>query len=94
MSQSNQALWFDAVALLVVAALYFGAAVVQARRQGRRSEPGVLAVLLVVGLVAGVYGIVLAVERDVPVGGTWLTLALAVLLGAACASLPEVCGQT
>ena len=81
MSQSNQALWFDAVALLVVAALYFGAAVVQARRQGRRSEPGVLAVLLVVGLVAGVYGIVLAVERDVPVGGTWLTLALAVLLG-------------
>ena len=81
MSQSNQALWFDAVALLVVAALYFGAAVVQARGQGRRSEPGVLAVLLVVGLVAGVYGIVLAVERDVPLGGTWLTLALAVLLG-------------
>jgi PAS domain S-box-containing protein len=80
-SQSNQVLWFDAVPLLVVAALYFAAAVLQARGQGRASEPGVLAIFFAVGLVAGVYGIVLAVERDVPAGGTWLTFALAVLLG-------------
>ena len=81
MSQSNQALWFDAVQLLVVAALYLGAAALLARHRGRRSEPGVLAVFLAVGLVTGVYGIVLAVERDVPPGGTWLTFGLAVLLG-------------
>ena len=33
--------------------------------------------------MTGVYGIVLAVERDVPAGGTWLTFGLAVLLGLA-----------
>jgi PAS domain S-box-containing protein len=80
-SQSNQALWFDAAPLLVVAALYLGAAALLARRQGHRSEPAILAAFLAVGLVAGIYGIVVAIERDVPAGGTWLTFGLAVLLG-------------
>ena len=86
MSQSNQALWFDAVPLLVVAAAYLGAAALLApafrqRHQRALFEPGVPAVFLVVGLAAGAYGIVLAVEREVPPGGTWLTLGLGLLVG-------------
>ncbi|MDQ2967790.1 MAG: GAF domain-containing protein [Actinomycetota bacterium] len=86
MSQSNQALWFNAVPLLVVAAAYVGATASLApvlRRSGPRSqfEPRVLAVFPAVGLAAGVYGIVLAVEREAPPGGIWLTLGLAVFLG-------------
>jgi PAS domain S-box-containing protein len=80
-SQSSQALWFDAVPLLVVAAAYLGAAALLSRRERRLFEPGVLAVFVAVGLAAGVYGIVLAVEREVPPGGTWLTFGLGVLLG-------------
>ena len=86
MSQSNQALWFDAVPLLVVSAAYLGAAALLApafRQRRRRAlfEPGVLALFLAVGLAAGVYGIVLAVEREAPPGGTWLTLGLGLLVG-------------
>ena len=79
----NQALWFDAVPLLVVAAAYLGATALLARFRGQTTrvrglEPGVLAVFPAVGLAAAVYGIVLAVEREVPPGGIWLTLGLAV----------------
>jgi PAS domain S-box-containing protein len=85
-SQTNQALWFDAVPLLVVAAVYLGATVVQTRRlvRGERSVSALsqLAVLAAVGAVALIYGIVLAIEREAPVGGVWLTLGLSVLLAA------------
>ncbi|MGZ8706135.1 MAG: GAF domain-containing protein [Gaiellaceae bacterium] len=86
MSQSNQALWFNAVPLLVVAAAYLGATALLApalRRGSPRSqfEPGVLAVFPVVGLVAAAYGIVLAVEPEAPPGGIWLTLGLVVVVG-------------
>jgi PAS domain S-box-containing protein len=85
-SQANQALWFDAVPLLVVAAVYLGAAAVQARRSlapGDRSPAALsqLSVFLVVAAVAATYGIVLAVEEERPVGGIWLTFALTIFLG-------------
>jgi PAS domain S-box-containing protein len=86
-SQANQALWFDAVPLLVIAAVYLGVAVVQARRsaaRGERSPATVsqLAFFPIVAVVAATYGIVLAVEQEPPVGGVWLTFALTLLLGA------------
>jgi PAS domain S-box-containing protein len=82
-SRSEQALWFNAVPLLVVAAAYLGvtallAQAFRARRPRTRVEPGILAVFPAIGLAAAVYGIVLAVEREVPPGGVWLTLGLAV----------------
>ncbi|HEX9598811.1 MAG TPA: GAF domain-containing protein [Gaiellaceae bacterium] len=86
MSQSDRALWFDAVPLLVVAAAYLGATALLApalRRKRRRSQldPALLAVFPAVGLAAAVYGIVLAVEREAPPGGIWLTLGLATAVG-------------
>jgi PAS domain S-box-containing protein len=82
-SRSEQALWFNAVPLLVVAAAYLGAATVltqafRGRPTRTRLEPGILAVFPAIGLAAAVYGIVLAVEREAPPGGIWLTLGLAV----------------
>jgi PAS domain S-box-containing protein len=82
-SRSEQALWFNAAPLLVVAAAYLWATALLARvfRRGHprtQFQPGVLAVFPVIGLAAAVYGIVLAVEREVPPGGIWLTLGLAV----------------
>jgi PAS domain S-box-containing protein len=82
-SRSEQALWFNAVPLLVVAAAYLWATALlarafRARPPRRRLEPGILAVFPAIGLAAAVYGIVLAVEREVPPGGIWLTLGLAV----------------
>ncbi|MGZ4401485.1 MAG: GAF domain-containing protein, partial [Gaiellaceae bacterium] len=76
-------MWFNAVPLLVVAAAYLGAAAVltqafRGRPPRTRLEPGILAVFPAIGLAAAVYGIVLAVERQVPPGGIWLTLGLAV----------------
>jgi PAS domain S-box-containing protein len=76
-------LWFNAVPLLVLAAAYLVAAALlaqgfRARQPRTRLEPAVLAVFPAVGLAAAVYGIVLAVEREVPPGGIWLTLGLAV----------------
>jgi PAS domain S-box-containing protein len=85
-SQASQALWFDAVPLLVVAVLYLGAAAVPARRlltpPGGRPLGGLaqLSVFPAVALVALTYGIVLAVQQDRPVGGVWLTLGLALVL--------------
>ena len=85
MSRSEQALWFNAVPLLVVAAAYLGATALLAPALGGRRrtqlEPGVLAVFPVVGLAAAVYGIVLAIERETPPGGVWLTLGLAAAVG-------------
>jgi PAS domain S-box-containing protein len=85
-SQSNQALWFNAVPLLVVAAAYLGATALLApalggRRPRSQFETGVLPVFPAVGLGAAVYGSVLAVEREAPPGGIWLTLGLAVVVG-------------
>jgi PAS domain S-box-containing protein len=73
-SQANQALWFDAVPLLVVSAAYLGAAAV-VRRQ--RVGPALRLVFPVVGVAAGILGVVLAVEQEPPPGGVWLTLGLA-----------------
>jgi PAS domain S-box-containing protein len=85
-SRSEQTLWFNAVPLLVVAAAYLGATALLAQAfRGRhpraRLEPGILAVFPAIGLAAAVYGIVLAVEREVPPGGIWLTFGLAVFVG-------------
>lgn len=90
MSQANQALWFDAVPLLVVAVAYLGATALQARSllaaRGGPAADRLLAavsqfsVFPAVAVAALTYGIVLAVERDPPVGGIWLTLALSILL--------------
>jgi PAS domain S-box-containing protein len=93
-------LWFNAVPLLVVAAAYLAATTLLAQgfRAGHRRtrlEPGILAVFPAIGLAAAVYGIVLAVEREVPPGGLWLTLGLAVglllpaLLASRVAGRPE-----
>jgi len=89
-SQSNQALWFDAVPLLVVGAAYLGASALHGQRLlGRRGPaPGdrspvalsLLSAYPVVALAATTSGVVLAVERERPVGGIWLTLGLAVVL--------------
>jgi two-component system phosphate regulon sensor histidine kinase PhoR len=83
-SQANEALWFDAVPLLVVAAAYLGVAAMAASSQlaGRRSlrEIAIWAALPAIGLAAATYGIVLAIAQDPPVGGVWLTLAIAVVV--------------
>jgi len=99
-SRSEQALWFNAVPLLVVAAAYLGATALFAqafrgRHPRKRLDPGILAVFPAIGLATAVYGIVLAVEREVPPGGIWLTLGLAVgvclpaLLASRAAGRPE-----
>src|SRR2546422_2269933 len=93
-SQSDQALWFDAVPLLVVGAAYLGATsllapAVRGKRRRSQLEPSLLAIFPAVGLAAAVYGIVLAVEREAPPGGIWLTLGLAAVVG-----LPALLGLT
>jgi PAS domain S-box-containing protein len=85
-SQTNQVLWFDAVPLLVVAVAYLGATAVQARGLLARGDRFVgslveLSVFPVIGVAALTYGIVLAVERETPVGGIWLTFGLSLLVG-------------
>ncbi|MDX6407973.1 MAG: hypothetical protein QOE13_1044 [Gaiellaceae bacterium] len=85
MSQAEQALWFNAVPLLVLGAASFGATALLGRSVWGKSRlrqlagPS-LAGLSAVGLAATVYGVVLAVERTPPPGGIWLTLALAGVL--------------
>ena len=76
--------------LLVVAAAYLGAAARHGPRLlGRRGgSPGdasraalsLLSAFPAVGLAAAAYGVVLAVQRERPVGGIWLTFGLALLL--------------
>jgi two-component system, OmpR family, phosphate regulon sensor histidine kinase PhoR len=82
-SHSDQALWFNGVPLLLVAAAYLGAtARLGLAPRGRpRLESPILAVFPAVGLAAAVYGIVLAVDRQAPPGGIWLTLGLAGAIG-------------
>jgi PAS domain S-box-containing protein len=85
MTQGNQALWFDAVPLLVVAAAYLGAATALARRRlaGEDRPPAALSqlsVFPVIAVAAATYGVVLAIQQEPPVGGVWLTLGLSVLL--------------
>jgi PAS domain S-box-containing protein len=82
-SQSDQALWFNGVPLLLVAAAYLGAtARLGLAPRGRpRLESPILAVFPTVGLAAAVYGIVLTVGREAPPGGIWLTLGLAGAIG-------------
>ena len=84
-SQAEQALWFNAVPLLVVAAAYLGASARLSpafweKRARFQLQSGLAVVLPSVGLVTAVYGVVLAVERKSPPGGIWLTLALAAVL--------------
>jgi PAS domain S-box-containing protein len=66
--------WFDAVPLLVVAAAYLGVMVLLAR------SGAAALVYLVVGVVSGAYGVLLAVEREAPPGGVWPTFGLTLLL--------------
>jgi PAS domain S-box-containing protein len=72
-SQTNQALWFDAVPLLVLAAAYLGTAAVLARSAGTLVFPAV-------GIAAGAYGILLAAEPQAPPGGVWPTFGAVLLL--------------
>jgi two-component system phosphate regulon sensor histidine kinase PhoR len=86
-SQANQALWFDAVPLLVVAAAYVGATALLGsslwpeRRRSSLLDLATFLVFAVVGVAAATYGVVLAVEREAPVGGIWLTLGVAAAVG-------------
>jgi PAS domain S-box-containing protein len=86
-SQANQALWLNAVPLLVVAAAYFavtallGPSLWAERRRASLPELAVLVVFPAAGLAAAISGVVLAVEREPPAGGVWLTLGVAVVLG-------------
>jgi PAS domain S-box-containing protein len=98
-SQTDQALWFDAVPLLVVAAAYLGVTALLApavRGKGGRSqwEPALLAVFPAVGLASAVFGIVLAVEREAPPGGIWLTLGIATAVGLPALLALKVAGRS
>jgi PAS domain S-box-containing protein len=72
-SQTNQALWFDAVPLLLLAAAYLGAAAVLARSAATLVFPAV-------GIAAAAYGILLAAEPEAPPGGVWPTFGAVLLL--------------
>jgi PAS domain S-box-containing protein len=85
-SQADQALWFNAVPLLLVSAAHLGATVVFGRRlwsERRGARLGDLAPVLpfpVIGAVALAYGLVVVVDRK-PLGGhVWLSFAAAVLV--------------
>jgi PAS domain S-box-containing protein len=86
-SQSSQALWFNAVPLLVVGAAYLGASALvgpsvwAARRRASVLDIAILLVFPAFGLAAVAFGIVLAIQRDPLAGGIWLTLGVAVATG-------------
>jgi len=80
-TQSAQALWLNAVPLLVAAAAYLGAAAVHARAPGTHRKLVVPLALLAAG--TGAFGVVLAVERRPLSGGIWPTFAAALALLAA-----------
>ena len=86
MTQSAQALWLNAVPLLVAAAGYLGAAAVLARplwsRRARTTRVDWTLLLLFPCLALGtaVLGAVLAVEQPRLAGGVWPTLAAALAL--------------
>jgi len=83
-SQANQALWFDAMPLLVVGAAYLGASALLGSvlwRERARASLLDIAIFLTFptfGVVATAYGAALAVEREPPPGGVWLTLGITV----------------
>jgi PAS domain S-box-containing protein len=82
-SRAEQVLWFNAVPLLVAAAAFLGAAArlgFLLRRRRSQLVSSVLAAFTVLGLVSAVYGVVLAVEREAPPGGPWLTLPVSAVL--------------
>jgi PAS domain S-box-containing protein len=86
-SQANQALWFNGVPLLLVAAANLGASVLLGRRlwAERRAVglPGLAAFLVfpIVGAVALAYGVVVVVDQEPLAGHVWLSFAAAVLIG-------------
>ena len=69
MSQASQVLWFDAVPLLVVAAAYLSVSVLPGLASRRPGFAGGRLVFPAVGLAAGIYGVVLAFEREAPRAG-------------------------
>jgi PAS domain S-box-containing protein len=84
-SQANQALWFDAVPLLVVAAAYLGASALflrtgRRRRLDARHFDIATLVFAAVGVALGIYGVVLAIDREPPSGGVWPTFVVALIL--------------
>jgi PAS domain S-box-containing protein len=85
-TQSAQALWLNAVPLLVAAPAYLGAAAVLARPlRSRRPGPTradwtLLVLFLCLALGTAVLGVVLAVEQRLLAGGVWPTLAAALAL--------------
>ena len=87
MSQANQALWFNAVPLLVVAAAYLGATALLGpflwaeRRGASLLDIAILLVFPAFGLAAGAYGVALAVKREPLAGGVWVTFAVALATG-------------
>jgi PAS domain S-box-containing protein len=87
-SQANQALWFNGVPLLLVAAANLGASVLLGRRpwseRGRAGRAGLEALLVfpIVGVVALVYGVVVVIDKEPFAGHVWLSFAAIVLLGA------------
>jgi PAS domain S-box-containing protein len=84
-SQANQALWFDAVPLLVVAAAYLGSTVVLGlplwaeRRRASLLDLALFMVFPAIGLVAAAYGFLLLADPGPPAGGVWLTLVAAIV---------------
>jgi PAS domain S-box-containing protein len=90
-SQADQALWFNGVPLLLVAAANLGATAVlgrrllAARRQAGLADLGAFLVFPILGAVALAYGLVVVVDKE-PLGGhVWLSFAAAVLV-----SLPAI----
>jgi two-component system phosphate regulon sensor histidine kinase PhoR len=81
-SPANQVLWFNAVPLLVVAAAYLatgallGAALWAERARVSLLDIAIFLTFPMFGLVATAYGIGLAIDRDTPPGGVWLTLGI------------------
>jgi PAS domain S-box-containing protein len=85
-SQADQALWFNGVPLLLVAAANLGATLVLGRRlwaerrRARLSDLGAFLLFPIVGVVALAYGVVVVLDRE-PLGGhVWLSFAAAVLV--------------
>jgi PAS domain S-box-containing protein len=68
------------VPFLIVAAAYLGVTALRAPSLWADRQPALL-VFPAVGLAAAISGVVLAVEREPPPGGSWLWLGIAVLLG-------------
>ena len=85
-TRTSEALWLNAVPLLVAAAAYLGAtALLVPPLWGERRRASAVDVALVLlfpclATVAGIYGIVVADDREALAGSVWLTLGLALLL--------------